>query len=692
MDVTALYLDGNNIDSLKPSNLIARKSLKTLYLNASNLQYLANRTFNGLIELQTLYLNDNILRSLNGYEFEPLAQLRALYLQSNRLDHINNQTFIYLRSLEILDLSNNRLTSMNLDLFMSIGHHNIRLRQLTIAHNWWSCQCSLINNFRQILKQKFLVNGGVNIADRNQLRCYYNSTTVGPLILDGIASLGSSIQQPVYGSFLPSSGYQQQQLQQNNRQQQLTEINQCSDMIEEHPYDTDVNPPIIHPPIIADFPMQFQNVMPPNDSPDNNMSQQQQQQQQSRHHQANPNQIQVQSQNQIPNTYNAPPYDSAGPINMNPGLPFGIGNEYNLNGLPHNGGVSGPASVPLTSFVFVSVLFVCIFVVAVSVFIFVRQQQRYHNHHHKKSSAASTISVSSSASSTAISTAHHAQNNHGTSKFPYRDHQHHHQHHLSQPLNYGQHHTLHHNHQHQLIMGTNVHNTAQLAGQVMPQAHHHHTTSSQSNIYAALVSPTTGSSTIVTTNHANHQQQHQNNNLYSNSSTTASHHSSASSSQHINGHGGGINGPSYPNATTNRLQHQQAHYGAPIQAQQQQQQLYGLIDSESPYAINASIAPYKTGTSLHSGMPPSLPESNCQEGLVSPTDWIKLPKVKQFMSKLVNKSLALSGYRSSNSRDEISAATSDKIYDAFLSYDKRDEPFVMQHLSAELEYGQPQYR
>ena len=73
-------------------------------------------------------------------------------------------------------------------------------------------------------------------------------------------------------------------------------------------------------------------------------------------------------------------------------------------------------------------------------------------------------------------------------------------------------------------------------------------------------------------------------------------------------------------------------------------------------------------------------------------DWISLPKVKQFMSKLVNKSLALGGYRPSGSRDELSNITSDKIYDAFLSYDKRDEPFVMQYLSAELEYGSPQYR
>lgn len=135
--------------------------------------------------------------------------------------------------------------------------------------------------------------------------------------------------------------------------------------------------------------------------------------------------------------------------------------------------------------------------------------------------------------------------------------------------------------------------------------------------------------------------------------------------------------------------------------QQQQQQLYGQMNADNPYAINSTIASYKTGTSLYNGLPqaspppPPLPGSNCNQqqqevGLVA---GMRLPKVKQFMSKLVNKSLALSGYRSSNLRDELSAvASSDKIYDAFLSYDKRDEPFVVQHLSAELEYGQPQYR
>lgn len=110
---------------------------------------------------------------------------------------------------------------------------------------------------------------------------------------------------------------------------------------------------------------------------------------------------------------------------------------------------------------------------------------------------------------------------------------------------------------------------------------------------------------------------------------------------------------------------------------------------ENHYTINASSASHKTASLYHPGNCDGTPTLG--SGQLTPNDWIKLPKVKQFMSKLVNKSLALGGYRSC-SRDELSAITSDKIYDAFISYDKRDEAFVLQHLSAELEYGQPQYR
>lgn len=670
MDVSGLYLDGNNIDSLKPSNLIARKSLKTLYLNSTNLQFIANRTFNGLIELQTLYLNDNMLRSLQGHEFEPLAQLKALYLQSNRLDRINNQTFINLRSLELLDLSNNRLTSMNLDLFMFIGHHNIRLRQLSIAHNWWSCQCNSISSFRQILKQKFLLNGGVSIVDRNQLRCYYNSTTVGPLILDGITSSGSSVisaqqQQPLFGSF-PLAVQAPNNNRHHQQQQQLTEINQCSDMIEERPYDQDVNPPIIQLPPTQMAPADFPPVMPPNTLPPND----------------SPDPSDPYTQPEVP------PYFPPSGRDTSVFQP-GVGERSQP---PPVLGI-GP-TVPLASFVVGSVLFVCIFVVAISVFIFLRQQQRYHNHHHKKSSAASTTSVSSSASSTAISTGasqhhgqhqhhHHHQHQHGTSKFPHHDHHFN----LPQPPHFDN--SL---QQHQLILGTNGHHQQQQqqhpmsnSNQVLPQAQHHHSASSQSNIYAALVPPTTnnGSSTIVTNNKQHQNSVFNSNNLYSNS-TTASHHSSSNSSQH--------NGQQ--NYSTNRNNgqpnwHQQPLYGS----QAHQHQLYGQVNMDNPYAINASVASYKTGTSLYNASVPPLPSGECHErpALIG-ADWISLPKVKQFMSRLVNKSLAFSGYRSPHSRDELSNIASDKIYDAFLSYDKRDEPFVMQYLSAELEYGSPQYR
>jgi len=733
MDVSGLYLDGNNIDSLRPSNLIARKSLKTLYLNSSNLQFIANRTFNGLVELQTLYLHENHLRTLNGYEFLPLAQLKALYLQSNRLEQINNQTFIYLRSLEILDLSNNRLTSLNLDLFVSIGHHNIRLRQLSIAHNWWSCQCSSIQTFRQILKQKFLVNGGVQISDRNQLRCYYNSTTVGPLILDGITSL-SALQQPVFGSFAAPNSMQ---LSPNNRQQQLTEINQCSELPDDRLLSSEVadfNPPVIQAPATPMVSNDFSASPPASPNFNDNFYQQQQDQQSSRGQQQglNDQQQPAQSVNNAYQQQQQPYYQQQPPV-----LAVDMMGNPILNGnammprSPHmvgGGGYIEPgsnmaanvsnSSAPLTYFLIVTILFVCMIVIALSMFVFVRQQRRFRRHH-KKSSAASTTSASSSASSTAISAAHH----HHHSKLTAAQQQ--------------QYHTLHHH----LIMGDsrNQHSSATVGGTMSHQgAHHHHhqsASSQSSNIYAALVSPTTGSSTIVTSSaqqngtapeamfgaHQTHQQQQNNLHLYSNSSTTASSNSSQQQQQQqhqLNGH------QNYPTSLwPAQHQQQQPFYG-------QHSQYYGQLNRiENPYAIGTanmhasgssyaktaglansqSIGPNGSLYNLAAGgaLPPLPPANNCRESLTTNqidrsngagagggANWIKLPKVKQFMARLVNKSLALGGYRL---RDELGAAaaaslSSDKIYDAFLSYDKRDEPFVMQHLAAELEYGQPQFR
>lgn len=626
MDVSGLYLDGNNIDSLKPSNLIARKSLKTLYLNSSNLQYIANRTFNGLIELQTLYLHDNMLRSLNGYEFEPLAQLRALYLQSNRLDHISNQTFIYLRSLEILDLSNNRLTSTNLDLFWSIGHHNIRLRQLNIAHNWWSCQCNSINRFRQILTQKFLLNGGVNIGDKNQLRCYYNSTTVGPLILTDGSS--SSSLQPVYATYPISS---------NQRQQtQLTEINQCSEMIEDRRI-IDVNPPLIQ--AVPEPPSNT----PPNDFPSDPFYP--------------PEPF---PSNPIPNPYGPlnPPDLLPGVLNppsdIEPPMNRGSGQRFNTNGMP------------LTSFILLSVFMAGVFIVVVIIFLFFRQQQSFHQNHHKKSSAASTTSASSSASSTAISSLNGKSANRGV-----HDHLHHH--------------TLHSpHHHHHLIMSdaSGGANTTNISHHLNHPTQHQHSASSQSNIYAALVSPTTGNSTNVnnaTNMNINNNATNINSNLYSNSSTSPSHRSSSSQNGLANGY------PQHWSSQNQPFYNHQSLYGG-------QAYTNGMGAIENHYTINASSqASYKAGSLYNAPNNYLEASSNLGAAHLTQNDWIKLPKVKQFMSKLVNKSLALGGYRSC-SRDELSAIASDKIYDAFISYDKRDEGFVMQHLSAELEYGQPQYR
>lgn len=145
MDVTQLYLDGNNLTELSSHAFIGRKNLRTLYLNGSRIQTLRNRTFHGLGALQVLHLADNELEELRGSEFEPLDHLRELYLQNNHLRFIADTTFVHLRSLQVLRLDGNRLLTFPL---WRLGV-NPHLNQLSLGLNPWSCECRFLADFQQ---------------------------------------------------------------------------------------------------------------------------------------------------------------------------------------------------------------------------------------------------------------------------------------------------------------------------------------------------------------------------------------------------------------------------------------------------------------------------------------------------------------------------------------------------------------
>lgn len=162
MDVTELYLDGNDFKELENHVFIGRKNMKVLYVNASGIETIQNRTFNGLNALQQLHLEDNKICELKGYEFENLSQLKELYLQSNLIAYIGNNTFSSLNSLEIIRLDGNKLVQYPIWEFTTNSH----LNELSIANNPWSCRCKFLQEFTA-----WVGDNAPRIVDSSEITC-----------------------------------------------------------------------------------------------------------------------------------------------------------------------------------------------------------------------------------------------------------------------------------------------------------------------------------------------------------------------------------------------------------------------------------------------------------------------------------------------------------------------------------------
>lgn len=167
MDVTELYLDGQQLTQLRSNSFIGRKNLKILYLNASHIHSIDNRTFVGLKALKVLQLSNNQLTKLSGHEFEQMSELQELYLSYNQLTSIHNSTFVALKQLQVLHLQGNDLYHFQ---FWQFNTNN-RLRSLRLGQNPWSCQCEAVEQMFAWLP------GHSNIIeDANQITCQHNET------------------------------------------------------------------------------------------------------------------------------------------------------------------------------------------------------------------------------------------------------------------------------------------------------------------------------------------------------------------------------------------------------------------------------------------------------------------------------------------------------------------------------------
>lgn len=173
MDVTDLYLDGNDMSQVGGHSFIGRKNLRVLHLNNSNIHVIRNRTFNGLQNLLVLHLENNHVTVIEGHEFTNLTKLQELYLSHNRLRTIKNESFKHLKYLQVLFLDHNLIVEFNVWILL----YNRGLTKVKVGHNKWNCECAFIENFTfWFIKHKSI------IVDEGSVRCSYNNSTTMHLI------------------------------------------------------------------------------------------------------------------------------------------------------------------------------------------------------------------------------------------------------------------------------------------------------------------------------------------------------------------------------------------------------------------------------------------------------------------------------------------------------------------------------
>lgn len=174
MDVTDLYLDGNDIFTLTSHTFIGRKNMRIIFLNNSNIHVINNRTFNGLLTLRVLHLENNHLTTLHGYEFETLVHLQELYLSSNKIASITNTTFQNLKSLETLYLDHNYIMEFQVWNL----RWNSRLTSVQLGHNPWICNCQYLESYHDWLRSTSTI-----VQDVQFIQCRHNQSA-GPYLLE----------------------------------------------------------------------------------------------------------------------------------------------------------------------------------------------------------------------------------------------------------------------------------------------------------------------------------------------------------------------------------------------------------------------------------------------------------------------------------------------------------------------------
>lgn len=177
MDVTELYLDGNNLGDLQNHMFIGKKRMERLYLNDSLIERLDSKVFNGLTNLKVLHLENNALTKLVDGEFGQLTNLNELYLDHNAIGEVDASAFNKIKYLEVLTLDHNKLA--NFRPWEQIGARN-SFKTLALAGISVNCDCRYLVELKQWFdggQRQLLCSGGQKTIEQVIKECEQQGTT-----------------------------------------------------------------------------------------------------------------------------------------------------------------------------------------------------------------------------------------------------------------------------------------------------------------------------------------------------------------------------------------------------------------------------------------------------------------------------------------------------------------------------------
>ncbi|XP_066268208.1 reticulon-4 receptor-like 2 [Branchiostoma lanceolatum] len=122
--INYLYLNGNSITALSPSDFSRYRNLERLFLASCEISMINTGTFYNLTSLRNLYLDSNQLTNLEANVFEGLGFLETVALGSNQLSSLPADIFEGLGALLSIFLQNNQLSSLPAGIFEGLEKLN----------------------------------------------------------------------------------------------------------------------------------------------------------------------------------------------------------------------------------------------------------------------------------------------------------------------------------------------------------------------------------------------------------------------------------------------------------------------------------------------------------------------------------------------------------------------------------------